>query len=100
MDDEANVNEGVPGAAAEPGPGNPDAAAQHAQEVEAQRARELARRNREAQHAAWKEALKSKGQQPRPKTGSVPCGKTGKGIGPNKASGHKGGMGRQGSKRG
>ena len=44
---------------------------------------------------AWGKAGKAKGQ-PRGKQGGFQQ----KGMGPNKASGHKGGMGRQGSKRG
>lgn len=41
-------------------------------------------------------AFASGGCRPLPPQGRP----TGKGIGPNKASGHKGGMGRQGSKQG
>ena len=40
--------------------------------------------------------MKAKQGKPRPSLGKGGA----KGIGPNKASGHKGGMGRQGSKRG
>ena len=44
----------------------------------------------------WAKALKAKGGRPQKAMGCQP----GKGIGPNKACGHKGGISRQGSKRG
>ena len=49
------------------------------------------------QQKAWKEALRAK----RGAQGLPLCAKQGgKGIGPNKAAGRKGGIRRQGSKRG
>lgn len=44
----------------------------------------------------WTRALKARSQKPHKALGTQP----GKGIGPNKASGRKGGIRRQGSKRG
>ena len=44
----------------------------------------------------WQAALKARSGRPQPTMGKQ-CGK---GIGPNKACGHKGGISRQGSKRG
>lgn len=53
---------------------------------------------RARQRELWRQALGAKAGRGRalPQQGRP----LGKGMGPNKASGHKGGMGRQGSKRG
>ena len=48
------------------------------------------------QKELWANALKAKGGRPQKALGTQP----GKGLGPNKACGHKGGISRQGSKRG